>query len=91
MSTNKTPMRTCIGCQEVKPKKDMVRVACYDGKLIVDRTGKAKGRGIYLCDNNECIKKAVKKKAFQRNFKCNFSQEELIEVIDELTFKDKEC
>ena len=84
-------MRTCIGCQQVKPKKDMVRISYHDGNLVVDRTGKAKGRGVYLCDNNECISSAVKKKAFQRNFKQNFSQEELDKVVEELTFEDKEC
>jgi hypothetical protein len=91
MSIKKIPMRTCIGCQEKKPKNDMVRVAFYEGNLEVDRTGKAKGRGVYLCDNCECIKTAVKKKAFNRCFKTNFNEEAINKVVEELTLEDKEC
>ena len=90
MLKNKEPMRTCIGCKSVKPKKDMIRVAYYEGQLAIDKTGKAKGRGVYLCNDEECIKIAVKKKDFQRSFKTNFTEEVLNKVVNELTENDKE-
>jgi predicted RNA-binding protein YlxR (DUF448 family) len=68
----------------------MIRVAYFEGELSIDKTSKAKGRGVYLCNDEECIKKAIKKKAFQRSFKTNFSEEILNKVVDELTENDKE-
>ena len=88
MSTTKTknkPMRRCIGCMESKPKNDLIRIAYYEGVLSVDPTGKAKGRGVYLCKNSECMQKAIKRKAFQRSLKTELSQEQLDKIVEELT------
>ena len=49
MKTKKIPMRRCAGCMESKPKQEMTRIAFYEGKLTVDLTGRALGRGVYLC------------------------------------------
>lgn len=68
----------------------MIRVSYYEGELSIDKTGKAKGRGVYLCNDEECIKKAIKRKAFQRSFKTNFSEETLNKVVNELAENDKE-
>ena len=78
------PMRTCIGCRESKPKKDMIRIACYEGEISVDVTGRAKGRGVYICRDPECLKAAVKKDAVKRGFRMNFKSEDLERVYGEL-------
>jgi predicted RNA-binding protein YlxR (DUF448 family) len=84
-SKNKSiPMRTCIGCREQKPKSSMTRIAFYEGELSVDTTGKAKGRGVYLCNDPECIETAKNRKALQRAFKTNFDKEITDRIFEEL-------
>ena len=78
------PMRTCIGCREPRPKKDMIRIACYEGELSVDVTGRAKGRGVYICRNRECLENAKKKGAVKRGFRTNFDDETLSRIYSEL-------
>ena len=56
--TKKVPMRRCVGCMESKPKKELIRIAGYEGEVSLDPTGKAKGRGAYLCPNRQCLEKA---------------------------------
>lgn len=66
----KTPMRQCVGCQEMKSKKDMIRIIrTEDQEFILDSTGKKNGRGAYICPDPECLKKAVKNKGLERSFK----------------------
>lgn len=63
------PKRTCIGCNEIKVKKELIRVVKNkEGKISIDKTGKANGRGAYLCDNIECLEKAIKTKRLERTF-----------------------
>ena len=81
MKTKKTPMRRCIGCMESKPKGELVRIACYEGRVSPDPTGRAKGRGVYLCPREECIDKAIRKKALQRNFKTDIDGEEAEAIL----------
>ena len=72
----KIPMRQCIGCREMKPKKELVRVVrSPEGVISLDFRGKAPGRGAYLCPNCECLKKAIKAKALERNFSCQIPAE----------------
>ncbi|MDR2611006.1 MAG: YlxR family protein [Clostridiales Family XIII bacterium] len=59
-------MRRCVGCMESKPKKELLRIAAADGGVFVDVTGKANGRGIYLCRREACFDAARKKKALGR-------------------------
>ena len=67
----KIPMRQCIGCREMKPKKELVRVVrSPEGALSLDFRGKAPGRGAYLCPSPECLKKARRAKALERAFDC---------------------
>ena len=67
MKQRKMPMRMCVGCREMKPKKDMVRIVrAPEGAVTVDRTGKASGRGAYVCTGSECLGRAVKQKALDR-------------------------
>lgn len=70
--TRKIPMRKCIGCQEMKNKKEMMRVIkTPEDELVLDTTGKKNGRGAYLCFSKECFEKAVKTKGLERSLKMN--------------------
>ena len=61
MKNKKVPMRQCVGCGEMKSKKEMMRVLkTAEDEIILDMTGKKNGRGAYLCMNSECLKKARK-------------------------------
>ena len=63
----KIPLRQCLGCREVKPKKELIRVVrSPDGEISLDFKGKASGRGAYLCPEPACLKKAVRAKALER-------------------------
>ena len=70
MSVKKIPLRQCIGCGEMKSKKEMIRVLrTAEGEILNDATGRKNGRGAYLCPSCECLKKAVKSKGLDRSFK----------------------
>lgn len=70
------PMRQCIGCREMKPKKELVRVVrSPEGALSLDFRGKAPGRGAYLCPNVECLKRARKVRALEHSFDCAVAPE----------------
>lgn len=69
MIPKKQPLRQCTGCGEMKPKRELVRVVkTPEGNVMLDRSGKANGRGAYICHNTECYKKAVKAKRLERAF-----------------------
>ena len=77
----KIPIRTCIGCQCKKPKREMIRIIrTPDGKIEIDRTGKKSGRGAYLCDNIECLDMALKK----NNLNKSLNQDIPLQILDEL-------
>ena len=63
----KIPQRKCVGCQEMKNKKELLRVLrTEDGTVVLDTTGRKNGRGAYLCYSEECFEKAVKSKSLER-------------------------
>ena len=63
-------MRKCVGCQEMKSKKEMIRVIrTSEGEFLLDATGRKNGRGAYLCPNSDCLAKAVRNKGLERSFK----------------------
>lgn len=67
MKQKKIPMRMCVGCREMKPKKELIRVVRQpSGQVILDRTGKAAGRGAYVCPDPACLEKARKIKVIER-------------------------
>lgn len=67
LKPRKIPLRKCVGCHEMKPKKELVRVAKpQDGAAHLDPMGKAPGRGAYVCPKAECLKKAMKTRALER-------------------------
>ena len=66
----KIPMRKCVGCGEMKPKKELMRILrTEENEFVVDATGKKNGRGAYLCRSTECFRMAVKNKGLERSFK----------------------
>ena len=70
------PQRTCIGCNEKKNKKDLIRVVrSKEGEITIDKTGKANGRGAYLCDSIECLEKAIKNKRLEKAFEMKIEDE----------------
>ena len=72
----KIPQRTCLGCGEIKPKQELIRIVRQtDGSIFVDKTGKANGRGAYICNNIECLEKAIKSKRLDKNFKIEINNE----------------
>lgn len=76
MSTKKIPQRQCIGCGEMKSKREMIRILkTPEGEFVLDVTGRKNGRGAYLCPSVECFKKAVKGKGLERSFKMAIPRE----------------
>ncbi len=72
----KIPMRRCVGCGEMKNKKDMMRVLkTADDSVILDKTGRKNGRGAYLCMDRECLRKACKNRGLERSFKMSIPHE----------------
>ena len=70
MANKKIPMRQCIGCGEMKPKKEMIRVIkTAEDEIILDTTGRKNGRGAYICPGSECLQKEIKCKGLERSFK----------------------
>ncbi|RNC63075.1 MAG: hypothetical protein AWM53_01593 [Candidatus Dichloromethanomonas elyunquensis] len=78
MKNRKIPLRMCLGCQEMKPKKELLRIVkTSEGVLEYDPTSKKNGRGAYLCLNKECLSNAIKYHKFEKTFGINPSQEML--------------
>lgn len=72
----KIQQRTCLGCMQSKNKSELVRIVKQnDGKIFVDKTGKANGRGAYICNNVECLDKAIKSKRLEKNFETKIDNE----------------
>ena len=70
------PQRTCIGCNSQKDKKDLIRIVKNkEGIISIDKTGKANGRGAYICDNIECLEKAIKSRRLEKAFQTKISEE----------------
>lgn len=78
------PMRMCIACREMKPKKEMTRVVKNaDGEIFADLSGKAPGRGAYVCSGEECLKKLGDKKLLHKAFSMEVSQSVYSEIKEE--------
>ena len=87
MQQKKIPMRQCVGCREMKPKKELIRVVrSPEGGISLDFKGKAPGRGAYVCPDPTCLKRAIKSKALERAFEQAITPE----VYDALEAQMKE-
>lgn len=81
MKQRKTPLRLCLGCNESKDKRELIRVVKNkDGEIFIDKTGKANGRGAYICNSAQCLEKAIKNKRLSKAF----SAEIPAEIYDKL-------
>ena len=71
LKQRKIPMRQCLGCREMKPKKELLRVVrTPEGEVLIDPTGKKSGRGAYICASLECLARARKQRQLERAFEC---------------------
>jgi predicted RNA-binding protein YlxR (DUF448 family) len=83
VSIRKFPQRQCIGCGEMKNKKEMIRVLkTPEGEFTLDSTGRKNGRGAYVCPSAECLGKAIKSKGLERSFKMAIPKE-IYEKLEE--------
>lgn len=74
--TKKIPQRQCVGCKEMKNKKELIRILKTETEgIIIDVTGKKNGRGAYICPNADCLKKAIDTKGLDRSFKMSVGRE----------------
>ena len=81
----KIPMRKCVGCGEMKEKKEMIRVIkTPEGEILLDKTGKANGRGAYICNDSACFAKAVKNKGLERSLKSHIPSDVTLRMEKEL-------
>lgn len=85
MKPKKIPMRMCLGCNEMKPKKELIRVVkSPEGEISLDFTGKKSGRGAYICRDTECFGKARKARRFEKAFSCRIEDDIYGGMADEL-------
>jgi hypothetical protein len=81
----KIPMRMCVGCQEMKEKRDMIRVIkSQENEFCIDATGKKNGRGAYLCKNPDCLAKALKNHGLERSFKMSIPKSTVEQLVKEM-------
>ena len=85
MVQKKLPVRMCVACRSAKPKKELVRVVRgADGTVKLDPSGKANGRGAYLCRSEDCFKRAIKTKALERALSAPVNEDTLKQLLEEL-------
>ena len=85
----KIPMRQCLGCREMKPKRELIRVVrSAAGEISLDFRGKAPGRGAYICPNPQCLRKAVKAHALERAFSAQIPDEIYARLEQEMEADD---
>lgn len=84
-TSKKVPMRQCVGCGEMKAKKEMIRIIkTAENDILLDETGRKNGRGAYICPSSECLKKAEKSKGLSRSFKMEIPREIYAELEKEM-------
>lgn len=90
MKQKKIPMRMCLGCGEMKPKKELIRVVkSPEGDISLDFTGKKSGRGAYICHSSECFEKARKGRRLEKSFSCRIDESVYEVMADELRNEEK--
>ena len=90
MKPRKSPLRTCIGCQEQKDKRELMRIVrTPEGKVEMDPSGKKAGRGTYICKKRSCLEAAAKGKRFERSLKHPVSPAVVQEIAEQLPEDDE--
>ena len=82
MPNKNIPLRMCMACREKKSKREMLRIVKNDSGIHLDFSGKADGRGAYLCNSEECLKKLLRYKLINKTFSCN-AGEEVYKAVEE--------
>lgn len=76
MKEKKIPMRMCVGCRGMKPKKELIRVVrSPEGAVSIDETGKKPGRGAYVCRDEACLARAIKQRQLERQLEVQLTEE----------------
>ncbi len=76
MKTRKIPLRMCVGCREMKDKRELIRVVrSPEGEISLDPTGKKPGRGAYVCRQGECLQRAIKQRQLERQLQAAMTPE----------------
>ncbi len=76
MKPKKIPMRMCVGCREMKEKRDLIRIVrTPEGDAVLDPTGKKSGRGAYVCRRAECLQRAIRQKQLERQLEITLTQD----------------
>ena len=90
MKQKKIPMRRCAGCMTSRPKKELIRIVSQgDGHIALDASGRANGRGVYLCPDPACLEKARKKNALSRSLGMKLDAQDVAAVFAELEKYEK--
>ena len=85
MKVKKVPQRKCVGCNEMKDKKALLRIVrSPEGEISLDLTGKKNGRGAYVCPNKDCITKAVKERRLERALEKPVREEVYQQILEDL-------
>ena len=88
MKPRKIPMRMCVGCREMKEKRELIRIVrTPEGETMIDPTGKKSGRGAYVCRSSECLKRAIRQKQLERQLQVSLTEavnEALMEEMNRL-------
>lgn len=85
MKMKKIPLRKCLGCSESKPKRELIRIVKNkDGDIFVDLTGKANGRGAYICNNPDCLEKAMKTNKINKALETEIPSQVYDELLKEI-------
>ncbi len=91
MKERKTPERMCIACKTMYPKRELIRIVrTAEGAFLIDRTGKAPGRGCYICDKPECIAKCIKAKLLNKAYKTEIVSEVYTKLKDDYNSAKKD-
>jgi len=84
LKPRKVPMRMCVGCREMKPKRELVRVVRSQTGIAFDKTGKMAGRGAYICPDQECLNRALKAHTLEKALEDKISEEVVAQLQREL-------
>lgn len=84
-----TPLRKCVGCNQMKPKNELIRIVKNDKGISLDLSGKADGRGAYICPSTECLNNAQKAKRLERTFSCKVEQSVYEHLGEELNSRNE--
>lgn len=86
MSPKKIPQRMCLGCRQMKPKREMTRIVrTVEGKIEIDPTGKKSGRGTYICKDSQCLDSALKEERLKKALNCEVTKDVVEKLREDLS------